>query len=376
MPARPPGQMPGQPTAKRGKRGPWMVLLGALAAVLVVLPVVVLKLFSFALRVSLQAEARVFEGWPASRDAGEALPRPGEGRAGSVTRAGMAAGPRADASLRREGRDFIGGGFLSLPRAFSSADGGYDLVVHFHGNTQLVEESYHASGLDAAVLVLNHDGYGSGVYESRFYHPAVLTKILGEVQQALLARGLRGARLGRLALSAWSAGYGAVLRALARPELSERVDAVLLLDGIHCGYDQQRAPALDKLEPIVRFAERAVAGERLLSLTHSEIQPDGDYAGTREVTDALLARLGVRRSPLMEAPPLPALASLRGILPAKQIQALTPLTQAHVGGLWVRGYDGSREQHHAMHLGQMSVTALPDLVRAWAKGSRLQTQGR
>ncbi|AKT38042.1 hypothetical protein [Chondromyces crocatus] len=276
------------------------------------------------------------------------------------------AAPRADAQLRREGRDFLGGGFLSLPPAFASADGAYDLAVHFHGNTGLVEESYVASGLNAAVLVLNVDGFGSGVYESRFYHPAVLTKLLGEVQQALVARGLQGARLHRLALSAWSAGYGAVLRALADPTLAEQVNAVLLLDGLHCGYDDHRAPAVERLAALQAYAERAKAGERLLVMTHSEIQPVGDYAGTHETIDALLGVLRVRRTSLADAPRLPALASLRGILPAHQIKPLDPLTQARVGGLVVRGYDGSREPHHAMHLAQMSVIALPELVAAWS----------
>ena len=273
---------------------------------------------------------------------------------------------RADTALRREGRDFIGGGFLAVPQAFRSADGGYDIIIHFHGNTDLVEESYRVSGLSAVVLILNHDGTGSGVYESRYYHPAVLSHLLERVRAALEARGLRGARQRRLALSAWSAGYGAVLRSLAQPEHVETIDAVLLLDGLHCGYTTDHTPDVARLDPFTRFARRALAGDRLFSITHSEIQPAGAYAGTRQATDAILSLLGVLRTPLAEAPPLPALASMRGVLRAELLRPLDPLTQARSGGLVVRGYAGAREEHHAMHLVQMSVTALPDLVRFWS----------
>lgn len=354
----------------RGRPGSRRRLPHRLAAALAPLGIsLVALLAAWALRAPPAVALPGLAGAALSTRAASAGTRPAEPqdpRPAEAEPARRPGGARADAALRREGRDFIAGGFLSLPPSFASEDGAYDLVIHFHGNAALAEESYHASGVNAAVLILNH-GNGSSAYEHRFFHPAVLSGVLREVRAALAARGLEGARQRRLSLSSWSAGYGAVLRALAQPELCDSIDAALLLDGLHVGYDGDRAPALDRLAPLQRFARRALAGERLLVITHSEVRPEGDYAGTGEVTDALLAALGVRRAPLAEWPPLPALASLQGVLPRRLLRPLDPLTQARSGGLVVRGYAGGREQHHVMHLAQMSVIALPELARFWGR---------
>ncbi len=48
------------------------------------------------------------------------------------------------------------------------------------------------------------------------------------------------------------------------------------------------------------------------------------------------------------------------------MRPLAPLSEAHRGGLHVRGYDGSGPITHMLHLVQMSTTALPDLGRLLA----------
>ena len=197
---------------------------------------------------------------------------------------------RADAALVRERRSPFYGGIFTLPPAFRSQDGAYDLVIHFHGNTELVEESFALSGLNAAVVILNF-GNGSGAYEDRFANPITLPDVLARAQATMEKRGLAHAHLRRLALTAWSAGYGAVLKVLDQPALAEKVDAVLLLDGIHVGYGPGGEPLLDRLAPFTRFAREAVKGDKLFSITHSDIVPmgpNGRYAGTHETTDALL----------------------------------------------------------------------------------------
>ncbi len=92
----------------------------------------------------------------------------------------------------------------------------------------------------------------------------------------------------------------------------------------------------------------------------------GHYAGTKETTDALLARVGVARTPGGETPPQLALASMDGVIARKSIRPLVPQSEAASGGLHVRGYVGDQPETHSMHLIEMSVTALPDLVRYWA----------
>ena len=68
---------------------------------------------------------------------------------------------RADRALVRENRSPVAGGLLSIPPAFSSDDGAYDLLIHFHGNTALVEESISSTQLNAVLVQVNL-GIGSG----------------------------------------------------------------------------------------------------------------------------------------------------------------------------------------------------------------------
>ncbi len=263
--------------------------------------------------------------------------------------------------------DLIGErGLLTLPAAFSSPDGRYDLVIHFHGNTDLVEESYNRLPLNAVVVIMNL-GNGSGRYEDRFANPLSLPEILGRVQATMEKRGLRNAAQNRLALTAWSAGYGAVIRTLEYPALAEQVDAVVLLDGIHCGYQPHTTTLLlDRIAPFERFAREAMAGKKLFSITHSEITPVGNYAGTRVTTDALLRLVDVPRTPGGVEPPPVTLASIEGVIAKKSLRPLLPRSEAHAGDFHVRGYAGDQPEHHTMHLIEMSETAMPDLVRRWA----------
>ena len=277
----------------------------------------------------------------------------------------VAAPPRADAALSRAHRSPVAGGLLSIPPSFQSKDGAYDLVIHFHGNTDLVEESLTTSGLNAVFVIMNL-GNGSGRYEERFANPASLPEVLDRTQSTLEKRGLAHARLRRLALTAWSAGYGAVIEVLAQPALAEKVDSVILLDGIHVGYKPKSTELLvERLAPFERFAREAAAGKKLFSITHTNITPVGSYAGTHETTDALLKALGIPRREGGDTPAMPSLRSIDGVIARKKQVGLVPESTADRGGLHVRGYRGDQPDDHMAHLIHMTTTALPDLVAHW-----------
>ena len=273
---------------------------------------------------------------------------------------------RADAHLIRRFRAPLAGGLLTFPPSFASEDGRYDLVLHFNGNTDLVEESYGHAGVNAVVMILNL-GVGSGVYEDRFEDPAAFALILARVQSVLTARGLRSPRLGRVAVSGWSSGYGGVLKLLGQDALFEKLDAVVLLDAIHCGYKPgTKILRPDQLEPMRRFARKAMEGRALLSIAHSEIATIG-YLDAHRTTDAVLEGVGLRRGWTTTGQEMPVLRTMVGVLPRAQMVPLTPLTEVHQGELHVRGYDGNGPITHMLHLVQMSTTALPDLVRYWGR---------
>jgi hypothetical protein len=272
---------------------------------------------------------------------------------------------RADYKLKREGHVFVGGGVLHAPPSFRSDDGTFDLVMHFHGNTELVEESVAAAHVNALVYVVNL-GIGSGPYEERYSVPGVFDETLSRIQKAAKERGLRDARLRRLALSCWSAGYGAVAKLLEAQKNRDMVDAVIMLDGIHAAYTDKQAKTIDmvRLGPFIRFGKDAIENKKLFTITHSDTIPI-DYASTTETTDVLLRETGVERAAANETPPRVTLASAVGAMPKKTEQWLVQKTDGRRGSLHVRGYQGQTPEHHMAHLIQMSVTVLPELAERW-----------
>ena len=274
--------------------------------------------------------------------------------------------PAADAKLRRAGRTTVRGHVMTIPPGFSARDGSYDLVIHFHGNPNAVEESYRRAGIDAAVVIVNL-GAGATRYIRQFADPGQLEGILRRVDTKLAERGLERPKRRRLALSAWSAGYGAVMRVLDQPSVAAQVDAVLLLDSLHArrmpgtgGIDRQ------DLAPFRGFAARAAAGKALLVISHSDIEPEGPLVSVDDCSDYLLEQVGVRRR---IASGRVAPTTLEAALAAYAPRSLFPLdlvTEARRGGLLVRGFEGRAPEHHIAHLFQMEQLVLDDLHRWWA----------
>ena len=166
-----------------------------------------------------------------------------------------------------------------------------------------------------AVFVPQNLGVGSAPYDSRFAPPGAFPELLDRVQAAMKRRGLDHARLGRVALVAWSAGHAAVSRILSDPAVAERVDAVILLDGLHVAHapGSRRQPALEQLAPYERFAGWAAEGRKLFVITHSDIAPDG-FVGAHNTTDLLLGRLGVLRYAGGEVATIPDIPAVEGVL--------------------------------------------------------------
>ncbi len=80
--------------------------------------------------------------------------------------------------------------------------------------------------------------------------------------------GVANARARRVGLSAWSAGYGAVQNILAQPSAQKRIDSVILLDGLHCGYAKGSISEL-QIQSFIDFAELAAGGRRFMLVSHS-----------------------------------------------------------------------------------------------------------
>lgn len=282
----------------------------------------------------------------------------------STPSSAIAVTPRADAQLDRTASSRVGPGSLFVPASFQSADGTFDLLVFFHGNAELVAQSAAAAKLNALVLVVNV-GIGSGAYESHYALPAIVTFELDRVVQAIAARGLVGARMGRLALGAWSAGYGALLRILAFDAIRPRVSAVLLADALHSNLKDGpgRIVDLERIAPIVQFAREAAAGDKLFVMTHSEVN-EFRYATTTETSNALIDVVGTYRSRSADWPDRPLFPLARQVMSTDRW--LEQRSEAHKGQFHVRGYRGYQEDDHIAHLAQISSTLFAELVTYWS----------
>ena len=181
----------------------------------------------------------------------------------------------------------------------------FDLVVHFHGAAWLPEQAVAALDDHHVAAVLNL-GAGSGVYDRAFTDTTAFDSLLVGVTREVTAVVGKAERIGRITLVGFSAGHGAVRAILRQPRLFEKIDAVLLLDGMHTSYVPEgsvlaTAGALDttNLTAFAAFARAAMRGEKRFLVTHSEIFP-GTFASTTETADWLLGSLGLHRTPVVK----------------------------------------------------------------------------
>ena len=242
-------------------------------------------------------------------------------------------------------------GSIVIPRGCDRLSRQFDALVHFHGAPAAIEPQFVASKLDA-VLVLINLGAGSGRYENKYANAGSLDVLIDRVERAVnrACPTLRLQTLRRIALSSWSAGYGAAFRILSRPVEADRVDAVLLADGLHAGIIDKRRRQVDPLHmrPYLQFAGRAVAGERLLAITHAEIRTT--YASATETTDYLLSALSIGRTGMHQPGPG---------------KDLTQISAARAGAFVVKGYSGRAETDHNQHLFHWGETLVPVLRARW-----------
>lgn len=250
--------------------------------------------------------------------------------------------------------DHWNGSGLSMGQALMPHRGGisksgqFDLVIHFHGHEPIRKEFVKtAKGI---VLVGIDLGIGSGAYQSPFSNPSTFTHLLASIEGAVAKHaGRPKARVRKLALSSWSAGYGAIEQILRQPA-GKKVDALILLDSVHAGYVNEHAHTLkvDQLTPFVDFARRAARKQTFMFLSHSSIIPPG-YASTTEVAAHVVHKLGGK----------PRKANRHDVL------GLDMIDRYDRGNFHMRGYTGDDKPDHCAHIGLMADVVRVHLERRW-----------
>jgi hypothetical protein len=183
------------------------------------------------------------------------------------------------------------------------------LVVHFHGSAFLPQFAISRLKGDYAVAAVQL-GAGNGIYDRNFSDPPIFDSLRATVVRAAEAALGRPISLRSTILSGFSAGHGAIRAILRDSAHFAAVDAVLLLDGMHTGYEPDgkvvhEGGRLNEiyLVEFVRFARAAIDGGKRFLITHSEIFP-GTFASTTETANYLLAQLGMTRKPVLKWGPL------------------------------------------------------------------------
>lgn len=228
-------------------------------------------------------------------------------------------------------------GSLYIPDGYHPKNGVVNLVVHFHSSPERVRLCVEESGIGAALVTVAFDGR-SGVYTRPFRaDPGLFGKIIDEAKSEIAARfELDRVQVKRLAVSSFSAGFGAVREILRSPAYSEAITDLVLADTLYAGYvstdGENRVDPAD-MAPFEDFIKEAAAGKKTVWLTFSQVVPPG-YASTRETAEYLLDKVGAELEPAS----------------GEVAPGLTMNAKADVGGFHVRSCDGGDGPAHVKHL--------------------------
>lgn len=197
-------------------------------------------------------------------------------------------------------RERLALGTLFVPRKIAKKKTA-PLLVFFHGGTWVPEVAAAKNGKTAVISI--QIGSGSGVYARQFEGNGKFEELLAEAEQK------SGMKFKPVTIGGWSAGNGALREILKSAVSYERVQRVLMIDGIHASYlngtpgplESEVVP--DNLQVFLKLARDAMAGRKQAIITYSEIFP-GTYASTTETADYLVAQLGLRRKAILRWGPM------------------------------------------------------------------------
>lgn len=254
--------------------------------------------------------------------------------------------------LRVRLKSLNGNAVLFIPTWFAPKAGGYDLIVHFHGLSEIQEANIEHAQLNVAVVSVNL-GAGTDPYSKPFSKKDVFASLLEEVQTEIEGSGRApNAKMHRLALSAWSAGYVSIAGVMKDPAVAEKVDAILLADGFFTAFTNVRRRTVNEagIKPMAEFAQAATRDEKLFAITHTTI-PTGAFPSVQECVAKLLDMIALSKTP----------SSNVGPREMKEIYAVDK------GSFHVRGYDGQTAKDHVKQARAMGETLYPFLKTRWDK---------
>jgi len=171
-----------------------------------------------------------------------------------------------------------------------------DVLVHFHGDPQTYWNNAKYADLNAVLVTVNYSGLSSA-YTTPFSNQALFQQVVDEAltkvrQQADIPDTLQW---DKLAVSSFSAGYGAVREILKNATYRNEIDALLAADSLYATTAGDGTSVDSQLADYKTFANLAKNGSKTFLYSHSQV-PTYTYESTFEVGDELMQSLGIAPS--------------------------------------------------------------------------------
>ncbi len=209
---------------------------------------------------------------------------------------------RSTVKVRPRGRRLgVLEGTLFVPDYYHLRPGKVPLLLHFQGARWLAEANFYQARVPGVLYTSSLEGL-SRAFQGPFRDPGHLGAILADAEKKLSSLSGKGkVEIGRLGITSFSAGFGAVREILKKKEYFERIDYLVMADSIYASYlsPKIRVPPIEQMVDFIRFAQQAVLGKKVMVVTHSHYHPK-TYCGTWETADVLLACVGGKRKKVKE----------------------------------------------------------------------------
>lgn len=218
------------------------------------------------------------------------------------------------------------------------------------------EAALRARGIEADVVTVLPSAAAGGALSSAY---ADLARLWG-MDGLTVAEGLMqdypppatgyGARF----IASWSAGYKLLEHALAGHD-AEAFAGAILLDSGHAALDPDGTASDKQIEPFVRLARRAMAGEALFWLGHTDVQTPQTGPGAFASTTQFAAELLRLAAPEIRPPVAPAHVD-RGLLRIQAFDLEPP--------------EGAKQEHLRAVAG-WGADLVGDAIAAWIRARSL-----
>src|SRR6476620_44440 len=157
-----------------------------------------------------------------------------------------------------------------------------DIIVHFHGDPQTYWNNAQWANLNAIIVTVNYSGMSSA-YSTPFSNSALFQSVLDQTLTKVRAESDIPDNLqwDKIAVSSFSAGYGAVREILKSSTYRNEISSLLTADSLYATTASDGTPLDSQMVDYKTFAGLAKSGSKTFIFSHSQV-PTSGYESTKE----------------------------------------------------------------------------------------------